>query len=781
MKLFSHQSHFAQDKSFLYLDGRDGYTPAEATSPEEEIVSEFDNMSFEEALTHLENGERTKLTNYFKRLYSKYDNDNHTEEINLRVENIIEKMRLLAQETQKDKDTPPVDAVSYRRIINKYTQGAKQEGNIGALENRFSSVFLPGTQGHELSFSTKITSTPLKNWLRAKEYTFKRGNDTNGIEIWCKGDFVAYVPRNIVEIWPILVNGEVQGFVTMDGDGDMASRFADGSMHFLKEVRTGEGENATINVEEDRKGEPKRAKFDAGAESEKRRTLEDYGDKKVGEIVQETAFKVAQATQPAATPAAQREPSPQTPTQPNEPPTTPADQADSEGSQPTPPQETVPPQNQPEPFPNIDKLPQNILKALETLSKNNLLTIEQGAKLGIIKKGKIYTLKLTPRTGANTPETSKALFTIANSVLPEGTTFPDTCEESISQIFIDNKKLFSYKLDAENVGRKLNDGANLFFSDLPPSKYRRIRIYKHNWELSLKENGSFTATKKGKEGEDPKMGTVHGIGRRDDTGGGINIGFIDAEGNWIQGLGSQRVSNQTEPSAQATTPHTPPPIGNDDDISSPSETEVAAAVAEQENQTPTGALFGGPPGSQEAAKGLEDQVGSRDSRTGAEDGNTDNQRGQPAPSQPTDPNPQTTPTTEAGEENDVSVTIGENEVVVDKKVATLLEKHKNKININWRADGNDLCQFGLKQNVTLENQTESEEILTIANSMVSERHRARLKCARALKGISVDMKKIMLLTLDGNALLPENNEVFEFDENFPHTDAPAGIRIRVKV
>lgn len=558
MKLFSHRSHFG--KSFLYLDGEDGYIPAEPTEAEitiEANLSEFAGMSFEGAQQHLESTERTNLTNHFKQLYSKYDNNNHAEEIALRVENILEKMRLIVPETTQDSNTPPLDVRAYRGIIAKYANKPKTTGNIGAFEKRpDEGIFISDkSQSHELEPKSNLPKK-LKYWLNEESYTFKKGRDPNGIEIWCENKFITYVPRGIVEIWPIMVNGEVQGFVTMDGDGDMASRFAGGAMHFLKEVKTGEGENTAINVEEDRKGEPQRAKFDAHAESSKRRTLEDYGNKEVKAVVQETAFKVAQAAQPAATPAAPSEPEP-----------APADQADSKGSQSAQPRETVTHKNQPETFPNIEKLPRNISEALNTLFQEELLNTNAGAILEVSEQGKITKLKLTQKTGANTTETKKALFTIANFVLPEGVSFPDTCEEALSHIFVDRTKLISWILDAESVGRKLNDEENLFFADLPKSKFRKIRIHFKNWELSEGKDGSFTATEKVKAGKEaPKTETVHGIGRRDDPDGDIKIGFIDADGNWIKRLG--RNTDPTATSEEDETPTEPPP---------PTETSPAAA------------------------------------------------------------------------------------------------------------------------------------------------------------------------------------------------------------
>lgn len=305
MKLFTHDigdfQHLTDKKNFIFFEITN-HAPAspiieeESVSDDEPIINPevVQNKTFSEALIHVENETRTFLTSKFKEIYGKYRyNTDNNVEITLRVNNIIEKISLIFKEKETENTMSSIDIDSYNRILNKYRTTEQKEGNTGALENKRRSIFNTADQGTPLEFSNKVNNERLKQWIDENHYTFKKGSHNNGVEIYHNDTFLTYSPRGLVEIWPIEIDGNIKGFITLDGDGDMASRFAEGAMHYMK------GNNAedNITISVGRNGDPKRAKFDNNKEAGKRRSLEAFGTQDVENIMNDITRRVTSTTE----------------------------------------------------------------------------------------------------------------------------------------------------------------------------------------------------------------------------------------------------------------------------------------------------------------------------------------------------------------------------------------------------------------------------------------------------------------------------------------------------
>ena len=517
-----------------------------------------------DALEKLQEATRTYLKSKFKKFYKKYEQDTPEiqKELHLRVENIIEKLNHIVPEAKDTTNTLPITLNTYKEIVRKYHNGVTQQGDltINAFSNE-GNAFLHNTNppGSILEIKQDSTErTPLNNWLTDQKYIFKKAPEgLQGTEIYQeKGtppqlEFITYVPRGIINIWPIQVNGDTKGFVIQDGDGDMASILPDGSMHFLEAPHT----EASPTITEKSIGTPQEVAFDQTKEVGEQRShkaFESTIQQKAEEIRNNVTTEVNNTlAQTQAEPSIEnnQNPSNETDQTAEEPPTpetdsnatpqtntaTTTEDAPNQESGETPASTTPEPETSPI-IPNLDKLPHEILEALNTLNNANLLDKNNKAILKVNDQGKITEFKLSSKTSAETPETRKALFTIANHYQEGTTPFPPLYEKILTQLFIGRNGLINWKLGIQN--KILENNEKLLFKELPQATTMRIWALGNTWNLK-KEGDHFEATPKKTRPEHTKT-AVHGIRKKNNQ-----IEFI-------------KINEPLEEGAQTQTPETTP-------------------------------------------------------------------------------------------------------------------------------------------------------------------------------------------------------------------------------
>ncbi len=225
-----------------------------------------------------------KVKRGFSIMYPRYANTRNEvaqTELKLRAENVVEKFRFLIP------DIPEPDGVqslrsNYQRLFQPYLQAIRHYENEHQLslqgtestKNGFSglnSVFMaPQNNGDRLTFQPGMNEDAI-NWLRNNYYSFQA--DENGaVVVWQNGHALSRITGGIKAIYPIILNGEVKGIITIDGDGDVASRFEQGAMHFVSEGV--ERERPIIKLDNTGEYEKvKKVEFDILEEEGRRRNL----------------------------------------------------------------------------------------------------------------------------------------------------------------------------------------------------------------------------------------------------------------------------------------------------------------------------------------------------------------------------------------------------------------------------------------------------------------------------------------------------------------------------
>ncbi len=212
----------------------------------------------------------------YEQMYPTSSQDERTK----RSKNAVEKLRYFLPD--KPDTGASINSNEYRTTVASLFDNAySKEGNTNALENKEDKLNNPENDGTYKIDSIDGISSELKNWLNNERYVFKK--HSSGADQICvkKTDgsvkTLTYVPSKIKAMWPIVINGEIQGFVTLDGDGDMASRFADEAMSFM-ELQTNN------SIEDGKTGQPKKLNMN---------TLKEEGSKKLVdmEIVENVATK----------------------------------------------------------------------------------------------------------------------------------------------------------------------------------------------------------------------------------------------------------------------------------------------------------------------------------------------------------------------------------------------------------------------------------------------------------------------------------------------------------
>ncbi len=269
-----------------------------------QILSE--DLSPVEQLEVVEEKARDRVSASFKHMYQdRYLGGQNREELELRVNNVVEKFRHLISETSGSDAFRMDSFFTYVSTINSfYSQKRKQNKNL----------FEPAENAGEI---LKIKSQGIiTSWLESNSYTFIQGESKREVIIWQNGKALTVVPNGIIEMLPVFdERGRIKGIVTIDGDGDMASRFGEGSMHFM-EQKPGQIESGFVG----KPGNIKKSQFFVEESGLKKRLVnldvEHYGSEAIGDLVEKTTGAVEEAM--AAPPETPSPSPPESPLQPPE-------------------------------------------------------------------------------------------------------------------------------------------------------------------------------------------------------------------------------------------------------------------------------------------------------------------------------------------------------------------------------------------------------------------------------------------------------------------------------